>query len=166
MLSLETYIYIIVSIVGLLAVFTIPKAQEYYFKAPLYYPYKKRNLLTKNEYPFFMQLRDICEEEGLYVCTKVRLEDLCYTTSKSHVKKFRGYINSRHVDFIICDREMHILAAIELDDPSHNSKEAKKIDNFKNDLFSAIDIPLYRVKTDKKNKYGDNIRGILSLILK
>ncbi|MDE7211838.1 MAG: DUF2726 domain-containing protein, partial [Lachnospiraceae bacterium] len=34
--------------------------------------------------------------------------------------KYRGYIKSRHVDFLICDSALHILAALELNDPSHS----------------------------------------------
>ena len=144
----------------------IPRTNGHSFKAPQGYPYKKRNLLTKNEYPFFMQLRDACEDEKLYLLTKVRLEDLCYTTSKSHTRKYRGYINSRHVDFVICDKKMNVLAAVELDDPSHNAKESKKTDAFKDNLFKTIGIPLYRIKTNGKNKYKQDIKELLAIIQK
>ena len=48
---------------------------------------------------------------------------------------------------MICDSSLHILAAIELDDPSHDSEQAKQTDHFKNRLYAAIGLPLFRIKT-------------------
>ena len=134
------------------------------FQAPTYYPYKKRHLLTKQEYPFYMQLKQACDSNNLIICPKVRLEDICYVTEQHNVQKFRGYINSKHVDFLICDSKMNMLAAIELDDASHNGFEAKKIDSFKDNLFDTIGIPLYRIKTKKDKDYSKELNIFLKRI--
>ena len=112
-----------------------------------YMPYKKRLLLTKTEYAFYTVLARECYKRKLLVCPKVRLEDLVYITDKEHPFKYRGYVKSRHVDFVITDIRLNALAAIELDDPSHDTYKAAKTDRFKNELFKTINVPLVRVKT-------------------
>ena len=41
---------------------------------------------------------------------------------------------------------MYLLAGLELDDYSHQQEKAKKIDDFKDNVFHTIDLPLYRIK--------------------
>jgi hypothetical protein len=77
----------------------------------------------------------------------MRLEDLVIITDKEHPLKYRGYVKSRHVDFVITDLRLNAVAAIELDDPSHNNMKVAKIDRFKNELFKTINVPLIRIKT-------------------
>lgn len=112
------------------------------------YPYKKKNLFTKSEYVFFKKLNNATKSKNIIIFTKIRLEDFIETTTFDNRQKYRGYIKSRHVDFILCDaNSLQILAAIELDDPSHHTTKAQKTDKFKNELFEAIGIRLLRIKT-------------------
>lgn len=108
--------------------------------------YKSKLLLTKTEYSFYNILKQKCDEKNLLICPKVRLEDFIQTTAQEKMK-YRGYIKSRHIDFLICDSKLHILAALELDDKSHDEKKAQETDEFKNELYKVIGIPLYRIKT-------------------
>lgn len=111
------------------------------------YPYKKKNLFTRSEYAFFTKLNTAAKSKNIIIFTKVRLEDFIETTSTDERLKYRGYIRSRHVDFILCDENtLQILGAVELDDPSHYSAKAQEIDNFKDELFEAVGIKLLRVK--------------------
>ena len=110
------------------------------------YPYEKRMLLTKTEYAFYKILKAECDKRGYLICPKVRMEDFLYVTNEKEKAKYRGYVKSRHIDFIICDSELYMLCGIELDDPSHDSKKAQKIDRFKDDVFETIGVPLYRIK--------------------
>lgn len=90
-------------------------------------------LLTKTEYGFWKCLKQKCDEKGFIICPKVRMEDFLSVTvkDKKQLMKYRGYIKSRHIDFMICDSALHILAGLELDDRSHNSANAQKTDLFK-----------------------------------
>lgn len=108
-------------------------------------PYQKRKILTDTEQKFYEQLKIITDKENMIICPKVRLEDIIETTSIKQKQKYRGYIKSRHIDFVICDKNMNTLGAIELDDDSHHSEKAKTIDNFKNELFKTVGIRLIRV---------------------
>lgn len=125
------------------------------------FPYKKKNLLTKSEFRFFMMLKAAAQSENILVCPKVRLEDFIQTTSIEEKMKYRGYIRSRHVDFLLCDaKTMRILAAIELDDETHYNAKSQKIDSFKNNLFNAVEIPLMRIKPG--SDFGAVIANILA----
>ena len=44
-----------------------------------------------------------------------------------------------------------VVAGIELDDSTHNKKSAQETDAFKNQVFSDIRVPLYRVKVKAGN---------------
>ncbi|MDE7325848.1 MAG: DUF2726 domain-containing protein [Lachnospiraceae bacterium] len=123
--------------------------------------YRRQHLLTKTEYIFYGVLKKKCDSANLLICPKVRLEDFIRVTAKERMK-YRGYIKSRHVDFLICDSSLHILAAIELDDPSHNSEQAKRTDYFKNRLYAAIGLPLFRIRTGQN--YGVKIDKLISQI--
>ena len=109
------------------------------------YPYKKRSLLTETEYNFYKTLKEECDKRNFLICPKVRMEDFLIVTDYEQEAKYRGYIKSRHIDFIICDQELKMLCGIELDDYSHYSYKAQKTDKLKNDIFKTIDIPLYRI---------------------
>lgn len=113
---------------------------------PDYYPYEKKMLLTKAEYAFYKILKQKCDEHNLLICPKVRMEDFVSVTDKKQIMKYRGYIKSRHIDFMLCDKNLHIIAGIELDDNSHNSKDAIATDTFKDQVFKTIGIPLHRIK--------------------
>lgn len=113
---------------------------------PDYYPYEKKMLLTKTEYAFYKILKQKCDEHDLLICPKVRMEDFVSVTDKKQTMKYRGYIKSRHIDFMLCDKNLHIVAGVELDDNSHNTKNAIETDHFKDQVFKKIGIPLHRVK--------------------
>lgn len=104
------------------------------------------NILTKNEYSFYMKLRSKINKD-LLVFPKVRMEDIVNVNKNfdnSNKTKHRNYIKSRHLDFVIADKNMRVLCAVELDDSSHFSKEAKITDKLKNDILKDAQIPLLR----------------------
>lgn len=104
------------------------------------------NILTKNEYSFYMKLRSKINKD-LLVFPKVRMEDIVNVNKNfdnSNKTRHRNYIKSRHLDFIIADKDLRILCAVELDDSSHFSKEAKVTDKLKNDILKDAQIPLLR----------------------
>lgn len=122
--------------------------QEYEFNYDYsYMPYRKKYLLTKTENSFFLILIRQALLRGLLVCPKVRLEDVAFVYDKKQERKYRGYVKSRHIDFVLINAKGDTIAGIELDDPSHDTEEAKKTDHFKDELFKTIKVPLIRIKT-------------------
>lgn len=124
-----------------------------------YYPYRKKYLLTKSEYFFYNELLNRIQYYNIVICPKVRLEDFIDVTDKQHKQKYRGYIKSRHVDFLLCDNKLNIVGAVELDDPSHDSIKAQKTDEFKNNIYKTIGIRLYRITY--KEDYALQINNML-----
>ena len=147
-----------VIILLLLILLYLKKIRNKYSQKVRYYPYRRKHLLTKTEYRFYKELRGVCDKKNIIICPKVRLEDFIDVTCAEERAKYRGYIKSRHVDFILCDNDLNILAAIELDDYSHNSEGAIRIDEFKDNLFKQIGIPLNRIKVT--SDYKQQIKNI------
>lgn len=110
-----------------------------------YYPYAAKHILTKREYKFYLILKKIADEYGYMVCPKVGVKDLLAVTDKKNYMKYFHKIAQKHVDFVICDRDLHVLFAIELDDSSHETKDARRRDHFKDKAFLAARIPLKRI---------------------
>lgn len=110
------------------------------------YPYQARPLLTKREYHFYCLLRQETDRRSLLICPKVGLKDLMSVSCKNSYMKYFRLIAQKHVDFVICDRNLNILFALELDDSSHDTKDARRRDRFKDRAFRAAQIPLKRVR--------------------
>lgn len=127
-----------------------------------YNPYQRADILTPTEYKFWEKLYFKCSSHNLIVCPKVRMEDII-NVDKNHKNReaLRGKIKSRHIDFIICDSHLRVLAGLELDDRSHLSQKAQQADNFKNEVFSSLDIPLFRIKVEP-TKYSEEIGKVIS----
>lgn len=133
---------------------------EFEYKPCETYPYEKKMLLTRTEYKFYLALKKKCDDRNLLICPKVRMEDFLSVTDKQNLFKYRGYIKSRHIDFLICNSKLYLLAGLELDDPSHQRERAKQIDDFKDNVFKAIGLPLYRIEALDEN-YGKQIDHML-----
>lgn len=110
------------------------------------YSYRARPILTKREYKFYLLLRREASRRKMIVCPKVGLKDLLEVDSRKQYMKYFRQIAQKHVDFVLCDEDLHVLFVLELDDSSHDTKTAKKRDTFKNRAFRAAGIPLKRIR--------------------
>lgn len=126
-------------------------------------PYKKKHLLSKTEYAFWKILQNKANENGILICPKVRMEDFIeITSSKRSRQSWRGRVKSRHIDFIICDCNLRMLAGVELDDDTHKYNKATiESDKFKNEVFKKIEVPLYRIVVGKDD-YNKQIDDMLN----
>lgn len=109
-------------------------------------PYEAKPLLTKREYAFYRLLKREADARQLLICPKVGLKDLMEVTNRKNFFKYFRKISQKHVDFVICDKNLQVLFAIELDDKSHDTKDAQKRDLFKDQAFKAAKIPLKRIR--------------------
>ena len=89
-----------------------------------HYPYKAKPILTKREYSFYRILKREADARKLLICPKVGLKDLMDVTNRRHFFRYFGKISQKHVDFVICDRNLNVLFAVELDDRRHETEEA------------------------------------------
>lgn len=128
--------------------------------------YEERSLLTETESKFYSFLSKALEGYDVTVNVKTRLEDLAKVkaNTRSEYMRARGYVKSRHIDFILCDKMMNVICGIELDDSSHLDPKSREIDKFKDDLFSKINKELFRV--NDLNKLEESAQYIVDTLCK
>lgn len=114
---------------------------------PAKLPYHSKYILTGPEYRFYTALKPLMTEHNYLICPKVGLKDLFEVNKGADRQKYFRQISQKHIDFLICDAQLHPLFAIELDDKSHNRSDVKQRDKFKDVVFSSAGLPLYRVPT-------------------
>lgn len=110
-------------------------------------PYRKRDyLLTVAERSFYELLCSIAGNQ-LHVFPKVRLLDLFYLPKGTeNIQSHRNRVMSKHVDFVLCDRQnVKPLLVIELDDASHEREDRKERDAFLDQALSAASLPVLHV---------------------
>ena len=82
---------------------------------------------------------------------------------KNKLFGLRGKIKSRHVDFLLCDKLMKPVMAIEVDGLSHRSKKAIERDNFINTLYKDVELPIKHVMVG--SKFIDEVENIKQRLL-
>lgn len=125
-------------------------------------------LLTRAERRFYATLTkaakpgpDLASGAALAICPQVRLIDVVRPRpdaadfgSKQRRKDFaqrRSRVWAKHLDFVICHGEtLELLAAIELDDASHDRPERQERDAFLDELLDNVGLPLVRVKVTRR----------------
>lgn len=112
------------------------------------YPYKKVKVMTETERKFYEQIKPSINENYILL-SKVRLWDIIDTTAKEKQYIYTNKIKSKHIDFLITNKEAEPIIAIEIDDKSHEQAKRKDSDEFKNKAFEAAGIKLIRVKPQK-----------------
>jgi len=93
------------------------------------YRYKSKRLLTDNEREFFARLVGALPEHFVFpqVSFGALLQpDTATRTSQYH--RTRGTFSQKIADYVICTKELRVLAIVELDDRTHNSARDGKRD--------------------------------------
>lgn len=125
-------------------------------------PYKKKLLLTKNEWSFYKSLKPVADELGYSVLAKIRVADLVEVTAKdrSEWQRYFNKVNKKHVDFVLAKPEnLQIVLLIELDDNTHNEAQ-KQRDEFIEALYSQTGYKLLRTRGSGELK--EKIQSILN----
>tara|TARA_Y100000780_G_scaffold84483_1_gene76413 strand:- start:4667 stop:5209 length:543 start_codon:yes stop_codon:yes gene_type:complete len=116
------------------------------------YPYEARpSLITKTELNFYRVLRGAVGKHAHIFCM-VRLADVI--TVKPGLRGHRkmsalGKIAQKHLDFVLTDKQMNIICAIELHDSSHANKDRQKRDDFVRDVMQKAKVPLIEIKASR-----------------
>lgn len=113
-------------------------------------PYIRKNLMTKNEWSFYKQLKPIADELNLSVLCKTRVADLVDIEkglTKSEWQTAFNRINKKHIDFILCKPEnLYPILLIELDDSSHDTEPRKQRDEFIEKVLDKAGYKLLRTR--------------------
>ena len=89
--------------------------------------YKQKWLLSYNEKDQFKKIKEITDKYELYIFTKVRLFDLI--EPNRNIKNYKEYmwkIQAKHVDFVICTKNLVAKLIIEIDDNSHKGDRKER----------------------------------------
>jgi hypothetical protein len=104
-------------------------------------------LLTPAERLFYKSLEQAVNGQYLIMC-KARLADVITPKSSGDRSKWQSAFNKiagKHFDFVLCEPESFtVVAAVELDDKSHQNKSAQKRDKVKNDSCKSAGLALIR----------------------
>lgn len=113
--------------------------------------YQSKPILTDREFEFYCRLREISDEYGLRIFTKVRFADLVEPkdkTDKSLWWECFNKIKAKHIDFALADDDTNIVLLIELDDTTHARKDRVERDEF-------VDAVLYNTGYILIRTYGE-----------
>ena len=107
----------------------------------------KSYVMTQTELIFYRELKKITEPLQLSIFPQIDLERIIQI--KDNDFGYRNRIKSRSIDYtVVSNKNCKIVCCIELDDYSHNNEKARKNDEFKDNIFNAVNIPLYRIKVN------------------
>lgn len=113
-------------------------------------PYVRKNLMTKNEWAFYKQLKPIADEMNLSILCKTRIADLIDIEkglNKSEWQTAFNRINKKHIDFMLCKPEnLYPVLLIELDDSSHDTEKGKQRDEFVEKVLDKAGYKLLRTR--------------------
>ena len=118
-------------------------------------------VMTSKELKFYRELKKVTDNLELTIFPQVDLER--FIKVKDNNTSDRNRIKSCSIDYtIVNNKNCQIICCIELDGSSHNTENAKRKDEFRNNLFKQVNIPLYRIK---ENDYY-NLQEIKNIITK
>lgn len=133
------------------------------------FPYEPQTaILTKPELEFYRVLIEAVAED-VVVLAKPRIADVLKVQSglddTTRWQRAFNKINAKHFDFILCDEaDMRILAAIELNDPSHELPSREKRDLFVWKACAAAGMPLLMYPTQDEYRVDELISEVDKLI--
>ena len=121
------------------------------------FPYQRiETLFTPAERSFLPVLDQVLAPTDYRVFGKIRIADVLKVKSginRSDWQKAFNRISAKHFDFVICrSSDLAIIAAIELDDKSHQKRNRKERDVFVDKATEAAGFPLVRVRCS--NRYS------------
>jgi uncharacterized protein DUF2726 len=123
-------------------------------------PYAKKNyVFSAAERSFYEILRRLVTDYVVFA--KMRLCDLVYVTKDSGSWQTNfNRINRKHLDFVICNKDLAPVVAIELDDASHDAEDREERDDFVDAVLRAASLPLVRIRA-KRSYVLDELRELL-----
>lgn len=167
---METFITTLSILLFVIAVIIIAKGSYKYTKREdekkqnLFY--LRNNVMNISEKTFFDILKRELNDE-YNILPKMRVEDFVGVKKvgapKNELFGLRGRIKSRHVDFLLCDKLMKPVMAIELDGLSHKSKKSLERDNSIDTIYKDIKLPIKHVRVG--SKFIDEVKNIKQELL-
>src|SRR5438128_6231974 len=104
------------------------------------FPYSRRNhFFSAAERSFYEILRRLTPEHTIFA--KVRLAELVSVKGSLSRQAHLNRLDRKQVDFVVCDKNLAPVVAIELDDPSHHESNPRARDRFVDEVLAAAALP-------------------------
>jgi hypothetical protein len=117
------------------------------------FPFQSQGKLFTPAERSFLGVLDQVVGDSFRVFGKVRLADVIKPKpgmTRSARQAAFNQIQSKHLDFVVCDPgDLSIQFAVELDDSSHNKPSRQSRDAFLEQAMAAAEIPLFRFPVKK-----------------
>ena len=123
--------------------------------------YKPKILLTQNEKTQYKKIKEVTDELGLTVFTKVRLLDLLEPQKQNRSLLYK--VQAKHIDFVITDQSYMPKFLIEIDDSSHNRTDRQKRDEFVNFITKDVGYVLYRTYSIDADKLKEDLKNTFKI---
>jgi hypothetical protein len=125
------------------------------FQSPDCLPYSKRKFFfSAAERSFYKILRRITPDHTVFA--KVRLCDVISVRKGTKTwQTSQNRIQSKHLDFVICDATMAPVVAIELDDSSHARADRKAPGQFVDAALAAAAVPIVHISLSRSYALED-----------
>ena len=122
--------------------------------------WKKKIFFSAAERSFHEILRRIAPDYTVF--TKVRLGDVIFASTGAKTwRTNHNRIQSKHLDFLICDATLAPVMAVELDDSSHAQADRKIRDQLVDAALAAARVSIVRIPV-ARSYVLDQIRRLVS----
>lgn len=109
--------------------------------------FRKKTLLNEGEQVLFHRLIEAMP--ACYVLAQVRLADIVGIKKCDNRQSWFNKIQSKSVDFVICNKSFVVLACVELDGKTHAQEDRQKADRSKDEVLQTVGIPMVRIEAGK-----------------
>lgn len=130
--------------------------REQYHEEPIYeekqgfnysHSYQRKYLFSRREKDAYWQLKGFTDAMSYQLFTKVRLFDLIEPIPGTrNYKGAQWKIQAKHLDFVICDKNLNVMVIVELDDDSHNRPDRQQRDYFVDTILSNNGYKVFRTR--------------------
>lgn len=106
------------------------------------WPFYAKKPLTQPEQVLYHRLVDALPDH--IVLAQVQLSRILGVKQGNNFHEWNNRINRMSLDFVVCGKNASIIAAIELDDKTHEKASRKEADDKKNKALSSAGVRLVR----------------------
>lgn len=110
------------------------------------WPYYAKKLLSQPEQVLYHRLVNTLPEH--IILAQVQLSRVLGVKKGFNFGEWNNRINRMSLDFVVCRKDSSIVAAIELDDKTHEQESRKEADSKKNKALESANIRLIRWKAN------------------
>lgn len=139
-------LWIIILIIIVIAVFFVLKLKMKDGGADGDWPFYAKKPLSQPEQILYFRLTNALPE--YIVLAQVQLSRFLGVKKGNNIQAWHNRINRMSADFLVCNKDSSVIAAIELDDSSHQRGSRQAADAKKDKAIGSAGIPIIRWQTN------------------